>query len=246
MRRARDYPPYHSAVEIAALVNRPRLSHAGRMLRLGQKHYDYVRSQSGFFVTLGEPQDTRGNQAWQLDLHFVPADTNPEPRPAWQLEYLELCFQPFGFHTADWRELDNFGPTEPLDPVLFNITLGNLLDGGYSCPRRSVFPEECSVKYLGGYLFRVRFAGAVIGDGEDVDLELEEEAAFVQFTTDAPVNAADPVAVAQAIAKREIKLTGFTGNHITRNDWRREQKAAGPIEFAHRVTLLTPWRESLA
>ena len=58
--------------------------------------------------------------------------------------------------------------------------------------------------------------------------------------------AADIEAAAQAIARRELKLTEFAGSHITRNDWRKEQNAAGPIEFSHRVTLFTSWRKELA
>ena len=100
------------------------------MMRLGQQRYELVRSQSGFSVNLADANHVRGPQAWQLDLHYVPAETNPRPRPLWECEYLELCFQPFRYQTADWRELADFGPGPDLDPILFNITLGNLLAGG--------------------------------------------------------------------------------------------------------------------
>ena len=80
------------------------------MMRLGQQRYGLVRSQSGFQVTLNPTNPAYGPQAWQLDLHYVPAETNPQPRPFWECEYLELCFQPFRYQTADWRKLSDFGP----------------------------------------------------------------------------------------------------------------------------------------
>ena len=137
------------------------------MMRLGDRHYELVRSQSGFSVSLRSAQAARGPQAWQLDLHYVPAENNPQPRKLWETEYLELCFQPFRFQTADWRELSGFGPGPELDPILFNITLGNLLDGGDSCQRSSVFPDEISVKYLGGFRFRCHFEGRITDDGKE-------------------------------------------------------------------------------
>ena len=215
-------------------------------MRLGDRHYELVRSQSGFSVTLGPAQSARGPQAWQLDLHYVPAENNPQPRALWEVEHLELCFQPFRYQTADWRELSGFGSGPDLDPILFNITLGNLLDGGINRPRLFVCPDEFSVKPLGGFRFRCHFEGHIMDDGKEQDLELDEEISFAQAGVSVPVNAADIEAAAQAIARREIRLAEFAGSHITRNDWRKEQNAAGPVEFSHRVTLFTPWRNELA
>jgi hypothetical protein len=216
------------------------------MMRLGDRRYELVRSQSGFSVTLGPARSARGPQAWQLDLHYVPAENNPQLRGLWELEHLELCCQPFHYQTADWRELSGFGPGPELDPILFNITLGNLLGGGSHHPRHSVCPDEISIKPLGGFQFRCHFEGRLTRDGQEKDLELDEEISFAQVSVSVPVNAADIEAAAQAIARREIKLTEFAGSHITRNDWRKEQNAADPIEFSHHVTLFTPWRNELA
>ena len=216
------------------------------MMRLGDRHYELVRSQSGFSVSLRSAQAARGPQAWQLDLHFVPAENNPQPRKLWETEYLELCFQPFRFQTADWRELSGFGPGPELDPILFNITLGNLLDGGDSCQRSSVFPDEISVKYLGGFRFRCHFEGRITDDGKEKELELDEEISFAEVTVSVPINAANIEAAAQAIARREIKLTEFAGSHLTRNNCSEVKHFFRSQEHGHRATLFTPWRSELA
>lgn len=216
------------------------------MMRLGPQRYDLVRSQSGFSATLHDSNHVRGPQAWQLDLHYVPADTNPRPRPLWEREYLELCFQPFRFQTADWRELAGFGPGPDLDPILFNITLGNLLAGGHSCSRQPVCPEGITVTHLAGYNFRCQFSGSVLWDDREYELELDDEIAFTEATVDVPVNARDPLAAARAIARREIQLADCAGRHISLKDCSEQRMFFKSLNQGHAVTLLTPWRESPA
>ena len=215
------------------------------MLTLGAGQYELIRSQSGFSVSLSPPQTARGPQAWQLDLHYVPTDRNPEPQPLWECEHLELCCQPFHYQTDDWRGLTHFGPAD-LDPILFNITLGNLLENQPTCTRHFVTPDEFTVQHLEGYRFRCQLEGRLHRDEECLALELDDEIHFAQATISVPVNAADPIATAQGLARRAIQLTEFAGSHLTRNDWRQTQGAAGPLEFAHRVTLYTPWRQQMA
>ncbi len=216
------------------------------MMRLGQLCYDLVLSQSGFLVTLHDSNNVRGPQAWQLDLHYVPAATNPQPRPPGECEYLELCFQPFRYHTADWRELSGFGPGPELDPILFNITLGNLLAGGHSCPRQSVFPGEITVTHLARYNFRCQFSGSVVWDDREYDLDVDDEISFTEATVEVPVNARDPLAAARAIARREIQLADCAGQHITLKDCREQKLFFGSLNQGHSVTLQTPWREQPA
>lgn len=216
------------------------------MMRLGPQRYDLVRSQSGFQVTLNPTNPAHGAQAWQLDLHYVPAETNPQPRPLWECEYLELCFQPFRYQTADWRKLSGFGPGPDLDPVLFNITLGNLLAGGYSCSRQSAFPDDITITHLGGYNFRCQFSGRVCWDDREYDLEVDDEISFTEASVDVPVNARDPLAAARAIAQRDIQLTDCAGHHLTLKDCREQKMFFHSLNQGHSVTLLTPWREHLA
>ena len=216
------------------------------MMRLGPHSYELVRSQSGFSVNLTRANDGRGPQVWQLDLHYVPAETNPRPRPLWQNEYLELCFQPFRFHTADWRELAGFGSGPDLDPVLFNITLGNLLAGGDSCPRQSVFPDEITITHLAGYNFRCQFSGSVVWDDREYELEVDDEISFAEATVDVPVNSRDVLAAARAIARREIQLADCAGQHVALKDCREQRMFFSSLNQGHSVTLLTPWREQPA
>ena len=218
------------------------------MMRLGPQRYDLVRSQSGFSVVIHDANNMRGPQAWQLDLHYVPADTNPRPRPLWEGEYLELCFQPFRFQTADWRELAGFGfgPGADLNPILFNITLGNLLAGGHSCPRQSVFPAEITITHLAGYNFRCQFSGSVVWDDREYDLEVDDEIAFAEATVDVPVNSRDVLAAARAIARRNIQLADCAGQHITLKDCGEQKMFFRSLAQGHSVTLLTPWREPSA
>ena len=53
----------------------------------------------------------------------------------------------------------------------------------------------------------------------------------------------DPVAAAQVVAARELKLTAFDGSRVTRPDWRREKEPEAPLDNCHYVTLRTPWRK---
>jgi hypothetical protein len=216
------------------------------MLRIGSNQYELVRSQSGFMVTLHDSNHVSGPQAWQLDLHYVPAETNPRPRPLWQCEYLELCFQPFRYQTADWRELSGFGPGPDLDPVLFNITLGNLLAGGDNCPRQSVCPGEITITHLAGYHFRCQFSGSVVWDDREYEMETDDEISFTQATVDVPVNARDTLAAARAIARREIQLADCAGQHVTLKDCREQKMFFHLLSQGHSVTLLTLWREQPA
>jgi len=212
------------------------------MMHLGPQRYELVRSQSGFSVNLHDANHAYGPQAWQLNLHYVPADANSKPRPSWELEYLELCFQPFRYQTADWRELSNFGPGPDLDHVLFNITLGNLLAGGYNCPRQSVYPDDITITHLTGYNFRCQFSGSVLWDDRDYELEVDDEIAFTEATVDVPVNARDLVAAARAIARREIQLADCAGQHLTLKDCGAQKLFFKSLSQGHSVTLLTPWR----
>jgi len=215
-------------------------------MRLGPQCYELVRSQSGFSANLTDPNDVRGSQAWQLDLHYVPAAANPRPQPLWEREYLELCFQPFRYHTPDWRDLSAFGPGPDLDAVLFNITLGNLLAGGFRCPRQSVYPDAITITHLAGYHFRCQFEGCVLWDDREYELEVDDEISFAEVTVDVPVNARDPLAAARAIARREIQLADCAGQHIAFKDCREQKMFFRSLNQGHSVTLLTPWRESLA
>ena len=216
------------------------------MMRLGPQCYEIIRSQSGFSVNLADANHVRGPQAWQLDLHYVPAATNPQPRPLWQGEYLDLCFQPFRYQTADWRELAGFGPGPDLDPVLFNVTLGNLLAGGANGPRQSVCPDEITITHLTGYHFRCQFRGSVLWDDREYELEVDDEISFAEATVDVPVNARDPLAAARAIARREIQLADVAGHHVTLKDCCEQRMFFRSLNQGHSVTLLTPWRESPA
>lgn len=217
-------------------------------MRLGPQRYELVRSQSGFSVMLQPAHPARGPQAWQLDLHYVPAETNPRPRPLWECEYLELCFQPFRFQTADWHNLSGFGfgSGPDLDPILFNITLGNLLDGGHRCPRQSVFSDEITVNHLGGYHFRCQFSGSVCWDDREYDLEVDDEISFTEASVNVPVNSRDPLAAARAIAQREIQLADCAGHRLATADFRERKMFFSTLNQGHSVTLLTPWREQLA
>jgi hypothetical protein len=203
------------------------------MMQLGEQRYELVRSQSGFSVNLNPAGHACGPQAWQLYLHYFPAADNPQPRPHWEQEYLELCFQPFRYQTADWRELADFGPGPDLDPILFNITLGNLLAGGVHCPRTSVFPDEISVRHLGGYHFRCQFSGRVCWGEQDLDVEVDDEISFTQANVDVPVNARDPLAAACAIAQREIKLTDCAGHHVRLADCSEKKRFFKSLNYGH-------------
>jgi hypothetical protein len=51
------------------------------MLRIGSNHYELVRAHSGFSATVQPRTDDvlRRNQIWQLEAHYIPAETNYAP-----------------------------------------------------------------------------------------------------------------------------------------------------------------------
>jgi hypothetical protein len=215
------------------------------MLRIGQKQYELVRAQSGFHVELFPPDCLKRTQEWRLDAHYVPCDGNA-PRADNKWEYLRLTLHSEKYHLDNWRNLTGLGLDNDDDDWFGSADLENLLAGRFEHEEDLVIPGRLDVTMAGDYLFHCVFDGILRRDDGEEDLKFEDDLPFAEVSVGVPINAADPVATALALAKRAVGLTEISGSHITRHDWRVTEKRPGPLEECHRVYLRTPWRHHLA
>jgi hypothetical protein len=215
------------------------------MLQLGQRFYELVRGQGGFHLTIEPQKHPRSKQRWMFDAHYVPAERGPG-RDDGEWEYLRLTIHPFDFAVSDWRELGNFGletqGEEGADPILFHTTIENLLAEESEGACRRVDPGTFRARRGEGYLFHCEFKGVMERDGAEEELSLRDEIAFTEVMLRVPINAADPVVAARAIAASEVGPKEIDGGHVLRHDWRREKDDEAPLDNSHLVVLRTPWR----
>jgi hypothetical protein len=109
-----------------------------------------------------------------------------------------------------------------------------------------VIPGRLDVTRLNDYLFHCTFDSFVRRDGKEIDLEFEDDIPFAEVSLEVPINAADPVKTALALASRAVGLTEISGGHVVRHDWRLKENKQGPVLDCHNVHLQTPWRHHLA
>ena len=223
------------------------------MLQIGERCYQLVRAQSGFHVTVDATETGMWRQTWRFDAHYVPADVDPGPRPEAGREYWRLAINPMNLAVADWRQLAEYNAREDGGEGFhpFSASLENLLhewndDKGV----RTIFPGEFRVLRRDGYLFACEFDGeikAAVSDAEAIvgEFGLLEEVPFATVTVRVPINAADPVASARAIAAREIGLTSIGRTHVQPYDPARKRHSRFLGTDKHSVLLETPWRSEV-
>ena len=216
------------------------------MLRIGQRQYELVRSQSGFHVEIFPPDSLKRTQEWRLDAHYVPTDGNA-PRDDSKWEYLRLAIFSEKYHLDNWRNLTGLGLDNDDEDIWFgSASLENLLAGRYEDEIFTIMPGRLEVTMAGDYLFHCVFDGILRHGDVEEDLEFEDDIPFAEVSIGVPINAADPVATALALAGRAVGLTEICGSHMTRHDWRLKEKKPGPLEDHHQVYLQTPWRRRMA
>ena len=170
------------------------------MLRIGQRQYELVRSQSGFFVELFPPDLLKRTQEWRLDAHYVPADGSA-PRDDNKWEYLRLTIHSEKYHLDNWRNLTGLGLDNDDDDWFGSAGLENLLAGRFKHEEDVVIPGRLDLTMAGEYLFHCTFDGTLRRDGaEEEDLEFEDDIPFAGVSVGVPINSADPVATALALA----------------------------------------------
>ncbi|HEY3663365.1 MAG TPA: hypothetical protein VGL24_09465, partial [Chthoniobacterales bacterium] len=192
------------------------------MLTLGSRSFRLVRPQSGFHVTLGDRQDLAvGDQWWRFEAHYVPADDDRGPGPVDTWEYWRLMISPMLFQTNDWRLLTEYAISEPADFPFPAGSAENLLGGGGSrADALMLRPGELRVLRRDGFLFTCEFEGEIDlpagheGGEEPVEFRLLDEIPFAGVSVHVPVNSADPVKAARALAAREIGLGETARFHV--------------------------------
>jgi hypothetical protein len=215
------------------------------MLRIGQRQYELVRAQSGFHVQLFPRDFLKRTQEWRLDAHYIPTDRNT-PRDDDEWEYLRLTIFSEKYHLDNWRNLTGLGLDNDDDTWFGSADLENLLEDRFVRKSLTIVPGRLDVTMAGDYLFHCTFDGILRrGDAEE-DLEFEDDIPFAEVSLRVPINAADPVATARALAARAVGLTEISASRVTPYDWRLKEKRQGPLEDCHRVYLRTPWRHHMA
>jgi hypothetical protein len=221
------------------------------MLQIGSRSYQLVRAHSGFGVVVDDADlGFPGKQAWRFEAHYVPGDEDPGPPLEAPWEYWRLMINPMNFVLSDWRELadpalwDWEKDAEPFYPMC--VTIENLLpDGMRGAAERTVRPGHFRVIRREGFLFTCEFDGEIVAkEGEEVagEFRLLDEFPFFEAAVHVPINAADPIVAARAMAAREIALTESARTFLKRFDPERGRlpRILGPGR--HSVTIETAWR----
>ena len=142
----------------------------------------------------------------------------------------------------DWRQLSGLGLDTEDDEWIGHVYLENLLVGDYRDEGWTIRPGWLEVERVRDYLFHCEFDGSVErADGKEEDVEFKDDVPFQEVITYVPINAADPVAAAQAMARRLVGLTEFAGSRVTPYDAKRPSSLISQINTHHCVTLRTPW-----
>lgn len=220
------------------------------MLQIGERTYDLVRNQSGFHLIL-DPGETSDfwQQRWSFDAHYIPSDTDPGPPPEAPWEYLRLSIQPLWLNLKDWRDLTTYNPTDynvggfyPASVTLENLLISSHLQGS----NRPIDPGEFLIIQRNGYLFTCEFEGEIdleTPEGtKEEHLQLRDEIPFATITVRVPINSADPVTAARAIAARELTFAEIARTHLTPYDSATAIRSRTLGRDKHNVLLETPWR----
>jgi hypothetical protein len=216
------------------------------MLRIGTNQYELVRLHSGFSVTINPKADDvlHREQVWELETHYLPADADYTPRADGTLEYLKLTLYSEEYAVKDWRKLSGLGLDTESKTWFGHAWLENLLGGCRHAEESwNIIPGWLEVERTEEYLFHCTFDGEIERDnGGKEDVEFEDDIPFRELLVRVPINAADPVATAQAMSARTVGLNEFAASRTQRYDPERKSFARAKINTHHLVTLETPWR----
>jgi hypothetical protein len=224
------------------------------MLHIGKRSFIPVPAQCGIHLQVDPIGPAHSRQVWRIDAAFVPADEDEGTAPWSGHELWRLHVAPIlGISLKDWREWEQVVLGYESDQgFLLNANLENLCAQGAERGKlREACVEECRIIGRDGYGFVMEAEGEVfapegqtVEDGVTGDFRLRMEIPFASVNVSVPVNAADPLSAARAIAEREIGLKGVARSLVTRFD---PERAKGPFAGhfnKHSVWLETPWRKN--
>ena len=226
----------------------------GIMLRIGPRVFELVRNQSGLHVSLDTHAAPHERQQWRIEAHWVPADEDPGAdwgsSAGGDWEYGRLAVNPImGFSVSHWHEFDKAVLLDAGGEVtnLCFASWQNLIHlGSGQNPLQDVTLGSLRVIQRDGYLLTLEIDGeisAVEGSTVQGDFSAMIELPFDSVTVAVPLNAADPLATAQGIARRELGLTTFARSRVQHYDPERPTSFKPHRNSKHRVTLELPWRE---
>lgn len=215
------------------------------MLQIGSNYYGIVESHSQVSVTLYPPGDSVGGrqQVWQLKANFAPDGVDYAPPSPGTDEYLELFLRPEFYQVQDWRKVVDFDyEAEDSDPLMFT-SLTNRLAEGSEPKELPITVDDLTLKHVGDFVFEWKLDGVrELPDGTEQKLKVREMLSFKEVVAYVPLNAADPVAAAKAMAAKAIQLKEFGGHRVTPYDPNRPTRLKSLINSHHVVTLQTDWR----
>jgi hypothetical protein len=215
------------------------------MLKIGSNSYEMVDAQSYISVSLFPPGDgvIQRQQLWGLTASFAPEGDDYTPPNPWTDEYLELWMRAEKYDVPDWRELTGFGLGEQnnLWPVL--SSLSNRLEHDFQKSDLPISVHDLKLERVEDFIFRCELHGTRdLPDDAELDLTFFELLIFKEVVAYVPLNSADSVAVAKAMAAKYIKLTEFASHRVTPYDPKRGSSLNTHINTHHMVTLQTAWR----
>lgn len=188
-------------------------------------------------------------QKWWLNSCWVPEDDDTTHPPWRGPEMWRLGMMHLGIKVSHWHELERFEMTEDDFCIVgLGSSVQNIANyGGRENPALSFAIDTFRFTGRTGYSLILEMAGEVLPEDkpgkEDLcgDFHLRVEIPFHEVHVAVPLNAADALATAASIARREIGLSGHARHHVRLFDpcvpvWK-------PVENSHHTVLLeTPWR----
>lgn len=220
------------------------------VLRIGNNRYQIVEMNSSLSVSLYPPGESAFSrqQVWELDAHFVPADTGYTPPSDDQPEYFQLWMRAENYQVKDFRKISNFGLHDESDNPLLLATLHNRLAGNpseelaFSLDEFTLQQSERLDDTDTEFLFDLHVKGVRrLPDGSELQLAVDTILPFKRITAYVPLNAPDPVKAAKAMAKKLLKLDQFAGSRVTPYNPAHYTSLISHINSHHVVTLQTPW-----
>jgi hypothetical protein len=215
------------------------------MLRIGFNNYDIVDAHSHLSVTLYPLGDSVGGrqQVWQLKANFAPGEVDYSPPTPWTDEYLELFLRPEFYQVQDWRKLSGFNLGHEEDDGLVLATLTNRLAEGSDPRELAMTVDDLKLEFDDDFVFRFHLDGVhKLPDGTEQELKVREMLSFKEVVAYVPINSADPVTTAKAMAAKSINLMEFSEHRVTPYDPSRPTRLKSKINSHHIVTLQTAWR----
>jgi len=224
------------------------------MLRIGPRIYELVRNQSGLHVSLDPHAAPHERQQWRIEAHWVPAAEDPgaewDAESGLDWEYGRLSVNPImGFEISHWHELDKATllDADSEVPNLCFATWQNLIHlGTGQNDVQDVTLGSLRVIQRDGCLLTLEIDGEFAPAADSSlhgDFSAMIELPFATLTVAVPINAADPLATAQGIAKRELGLDHFGRHRIRLFDPERPTSLKPHRNGKHSVSLETAWRE---